>query len=222
MTLSRHTAIRREQPVARHIPYQAHVSPNLIRTADGDYVQVFRLNGASFESADDADLNNWHERLNVTWRNIASPNVALWTHIVRGRERAMPVAYTGHDFAAQLASRYQQRLAGETLMVNEMFLSVVYRPVAGTASSLFAKLVSSRDGKGVNATLADALDACEKLGATLFTSFARYEPERLEVYRRGNRHYSQLLEFFGLLINGSITWSTRQCASGWPVGDSRK
>jgi hypothetical protein len=28
--------------------------------------------------------------------------------------------------------------------------------------------------------------------------------------------------FFGLLINGSITWSTRQCASGWPVGDSRK
>jgi type IV secretion system protein VirB4 len=31
----------------------------------GDYLQVFRLGGASFESNDDAELNNWHERLNV-------------------------------------------------------------------------------------------------------------------------------------------------------------
>jgi type IV secretion system protein VirB4 len=30
----------------------------------GDYVQVFRLAGASFETGDDEELNNWHERLN--------------------------------------------------------------------------------------------------------------------------------------------------------------
>ena len=47
-------------------------------------MQTLRLGGASFESADDADLNNWHERLNVTWRNIASPNVALWMHVIEG------------------------------------------------------------------------------------------------------------------------------------------
>src|SRR6266404_1440650 len=88
--LRRETAIYREQPLARHIPYRAQIAANLVRTADGDYVQVFRLSGASFESADDADLNNWHERLNVLWRNIASPNVALWTHTIRRRVRTAP------------------------------------------------------------------------------------------------------------------------------------
>ena len=84
--MMRAAAVRRELPAARHIPYAAHVAPEVIVTTQGDYLQSFRLSGASFESADDETLNNWHERLNVTWRNIASPNVALWTHLIRRRE----------------------------------------------------------------------------------------------------------------------------------------
>ena len=85
----RGAALRREPHAAERIPYTAHVSPSVIATEHGDYVQVFRLGGASFESADDEQLNSWHERLNVLWRNIASPHVALWSHIVRRRERAL-------------------------------------------------------------------------------------------------------------------------------------
>ena len=79
--------LQREIGAAERIPYAAHVAPSIVRTAFGDYVQVFRLGGASFESSDDDELNNWHERLNVLWRNIASPNVALWTHLIRHRAR---------------------------------------------------------------------------------------------------------------------------------------
>ncbi len=68
------------------------------------YLQTFRLSGASFESADDETLNNWHERLNVTWRNIASPNVALWTHLIRRRESPHVASATGSDFADRLGA----------------------------------------------------------------------------------------------------------------------
>jgi type IV secretion system protein VirB4 len=78
--MRRQAALRREQPSAARIPYRSHVSPHLVRTEAGDYVQVFRLAGASFESVDDDVLNNWHERLNVLWRNVASANTALWMH----------------------------------------------------------------------------------------------------------------------------------------------
>ena len=87
-SLARSVAVRREQAAARHIPYTAQVSAHVVRTENGEYVQAFRIGGASFESADDAELNNWHERLNVTLRNIASPNVALWTHLIRRRVRS--------------------------------------------------------------------------------------------------------------------------------------
>ena len=63
--MKRATALRRELPAAIRIPYRAHVSRRVVRTESGDYVQVFSLAGASFESADDEALNNWHERLNV-------------------------------------------------------------------------------------------------------------------------------------------------------------
>src|ERR1700691_6814851 len=85
MSLRRSCALHREISAAERIPYLAHVAPSIVRTAFGDYVQAFRLGGASFESSDDDELNNWHERLNVLWRNVASPNVALWTQVIRRR-----------------------------------------------------------------------------------------------------------------------------------------
>ncbi len=83
LTLNREAAMRREKNAADRVPYGAHVSPHVVRTAFGDYLQTLRLGGAAFESNDDAVLNNWHERLNVLWRNIAAPNVALWIHVIR-------------------------------------------------------------------------------------------------------------------------------------------
>lgn len=198
----RDSALRRESIAARHIPYTAHVAANVVKTAAGDFVQVLRLGGASFESADDEDLNNWHERLNVTWRNVAGPNVALWTHIVRRRERTLPSDVAGQSFADRLVSKYRQRLANETLMVNELYLSLIYRPVIGAAPTLLAKALSRNRTGRLQVDLADSLDACDKLGQAVSASLDRYEPEMLGVYSRGARTYSRLLEFLALLVNG--------------------
>ena len=94
---------------AERIPYTAQVSETVVRTVHGDYVQVFQLAGASFESADDETLNGWHERLNVLWRNMASPQVALWTHVVRRRERAGGNEGLGEGFAAHLETKVSFR-----------------------------------------------------------------------------------------------------------------
>src|SRR5882757_1527388 len=136
--MKRATAPRRELPTATRIPYRTHVSRHVVRTESGDYVQAFRLAGASFESADDEVLNNWHERLNVLWRNIASANTALWVHVVRRRVSPRAEPAESLKFAAVLAARYRERLSAETLMLNELYLSVVYRPIAGAAPNLLS------------------------------------------------------------------------------------
>src|ERR1700687_4417677 len=103
--MTRAAAVRRELSASRHVSYAAHLAPEVIVTTAGDYIQTFRLSGASFESADDETLNNWHERLNVTWRNIATPNVALWWHLVRRRDVSELGAVRGTSFADRLARR---------------------------------------------------------------------------------------------------------------------
>jgi type IV secretion system protein VirB4 len=206
MRSSRHpSALHREISAAERIPYVAHVAPALVRTAIGDYVQAFRLGGASFESNDDDELNNWHERLNVLWRNIAGPNVALWTHVIRRRARidaSAAQSQRARGFADGLHDKYHQRLSNETLMLNEVYLAIVHRPAAGVATSLVSKTLARTQRAASKMALDDALDACEKLTQTLLASLARYDPEPLGVYRAGDVPCSSLLEYFGLLVNG--------------------
>src|SRR5262249_12151206 len=151
----------------------------IVRTVHGDYLQAFRLGGASFESADDEQLNGWHERLNVLWRNVAAPGVALWTHLIRRSEPVIAPAAGSGGFADSLTARYQARLAGETLMSNELYLSLLYRPVVGAATGLLARVMARRSTAHSALALADALDNCAKLGATVRAALERYDPEPL-------------------------------------------
>lgn len=194
--------LRRELTVASQIPYTAQVAEHVLRTRAGHYVQVLQLGGISFECADDVDINAWHERLNVLWRNIASAQVALWTHLIRHRDSSYPPGQFASGFACQLNEHYRRRIAGERLMRNDWYLSIVYRPTSGVATGLAAKLLTRAQREESRAELAEALETCEKLRQTVFASLDRYEPEPLGIYRRGERCYSRVLEFLTLLLDG--------------------
>jgi type IV secretion system protein VirB4 len=207
--LRRTAALRRELMTADRIPYTAHVAPNAVRTTLGDYLQVLRLGGATFECNDDAELNNWHERLNVLWRNIASPHVAIWTQVVRRRARVSFIAaptlgrvQSDSMFGKGLYAKYQSRVANETLMINELYLALLHRPTLGAATGMASRALAKSSRQNCQLDTADSLDACDKLAQTVLASLARYEPEILGTYRVGNVWYSSLLEYLGLLING--------------------
>ena len=170
---------RRELVAARHVPYTALVAPEVVRTLSGDYVQTIRIGGIAFESADDEAVNAWHERLNALWRNVASAHVALWVHIVRRRDRAYPAGEFPPGFARELNERYRARLAGETLMVNELYVSLVYRPQPTAVGSAALKLFGRAESDTARAELAESLEACEKLRSQVLAGLAAYEPEVL-------------------------------------------
>jgi type IV secretion system protein VirB4 len=199
---SRHAAARLDVPTADRIPYSAHVTASIVRTWNGDYLQTFRVAGASFESADDVALNAWHQRLNVLWRNIAAPEVALWTHVIRRRETAYPPGSFRPGFAADLNAKYRKRIAGETLMVNELYLSLLYRPAPGTAQGLTLKALTSAHSREAALERASSIEVCDKLAGTVLAALEPYDPEPLGVYIHRGRAASSLLEFLGMLVNG--------------------
>jgi type IV secretion system protein VirB4 len=193
--------VRRDPPAARHIPYTAHVSPYVLATKFGDFVQAIRLSGAAFETADDVEINVWHEQLNMLWRSIASAHVSIWTHLIRRRDESYPDGSFPSAFATDLDHLYRQRIAGERLMRNELYVALVYRPTIDAASGITAKILTRAPGYPNGLAIKDALDACEKLSEIVLAGLVRYEPERLGVYRQDSQHRSQLLEYLGVLIN---------------------
>ena len=202
MVMRTAAALARELGVREHIPYSVHVAPGVIRTRNGDYLQVLRLGGQSFESADAEQVNGWHERLNILWRNVAEPGLALWTHVVRRRESVRPDTPVAAPFAERLRSRYLQRLGAERLMVNEIYLSTLYRPTPGRARHLLARALANARPADQARELAEALQVCARLGRTLCASLARYDPQPLSCYQEAGRWYSEPLAFLALLVNG--------------------
>lgn len=202
LSAARSAALRRELTAERYIPYAAHVAPEVVRTTSGDYLQVFRLAGISFESADVERLNALYERRNVLWRNLAGPGIALWTHIIRRREHVGEAPQAAAGFAAELHSKYRRRLAGEVLMVNEIYLAVLHRPVSGRTAGLLSNAINRFRPANFRSETADALEACRKIAQALRVSLTAYEPESLGCYERGGRWYSSLLEYLALLVNG--------------------
>ncbi len=196
--------LRREASAASMIPLLAHLDTHVAKTRAGDYVQTLRLGGASFESADDEDLNGWHERLNILWRNIASPSLALWTHVIRRRETGYPHGRTLPGFATEVEQRYRRKIAGERLMVNELYLSLVFRPQPTRIGQAALRFLKKADPDAERAELEDSLEECTKKRQEVLAALERYDPEPLGVYLRPERHtrYSSLLEFHGLLVNG--------------------
>jgi len=138
--------------------------------------------------------------LNVLWRNVASPQVALWAHVIRHRE-VVSVGEGAAEFSRALEHKYRTRLTHQTLMMNELFLSTVYRR-RRIATGFASKLLKRAQPLGPDFELADALDACEKLRETVRASLLRYEPEILGVYSKDGRSYSGPLNLFSTLING--------------------
>jgi len=145
--LKNHKALLREEAAAIHIPYTIHVNEHVVKTKNG-YVMVFKLSGIGYENADDEQLNIWHERLNVFYRNIARPNISIWQTVIRHREDTYPHGEFEPGFAHDLNEKYRRRIGQETLMVNDLYVAVVYRPQPGTVGKTAMSFSKPRQQRG--------------------------------------------------------------------------
>ncbi|MFA5921108.1 MAG: VirB4 family type IV secretion/conjugal transfer ATPase [Methylococcaceae bacterium] len=201
MQLKNHKAIINDESAAVHIPYTSHVTEQIVKTYNG-YVMAFKLSGIGFENADDDQLNNWHERLNVFYRNISKPNISIWQTVVRHRENTYPDGQFEPGFAHNLNEKYKQRIAQETLMVNDIYVAIVYRPQPGKIGKTAMSFLRRLNSDALKQEQEEALEECQKLQQHVSASLSRYDPEPLGIYQQGVHCFSSLLEYFGLLING--------------------
>lgn len=198
----RKKVIKHEPPVAERLPFEVHVDRHTVMTKNRDYMQVIRLTGASFESADDEQVNIWHKRLNALLKNISSHNVGVWQHIIRRREHRFPPGEFPEGFAKDLNDKYSSRLSDEKLRVNELYLTIVYRPFPSAIGSVMFNLVSKADKSSRQAEREQAVEKLDKVVRQVMRTLRRYDAEKLGIYKHQGVYCSEPMEFMGFLLNG--------------------
>ena len=207
----------REVPLAAYIPYSTHVSDHVIKTREGDYLQIWKIAGIAFEAADPADILARHDGFNQFVRGLAGGHVALWTHRLRRRVSDHFSAQYRNRFCDELAARYYASFAGYRMMANELYLTVVYRPNRTRLGRLFSR-AARRTRDDIERDQLDALKVMAELAAQVESSLKPYDPVALGVYTRLSafaptpRRYSSALELLGYLVNA--VWEQEPVPTG--------
>ncbi len=191
----------KEATTADFIPYASHVTQSVVKLNTGDYLQTIRMQGAAHESADAADIQAWHEQLNHFMRNIASPHMAVWSHVVRRPSDAYPEGNFTPGFCHDFNEKYRRHMTSERMLVNELYLTLVFRPQPVKANRLLDRF-AHQAAHDLQQCQLDELAALDDATGAALAALERYDPEVLCCYPYHGVLFSEVLEFLAFLVNG--------------------
>lgn len=204
------TTIRpsREQAAGARLPYARHIDDATIETRDGRLLQVLHLKGFPFETADTEELNYRKTVRETMLRGVANSRFALYHHIVRRESQpVMTGEMPGDGFAHTLDAAWRARLGTRKLYVNDLFLTLVRRPLGGRVGVLedvFRMARGASDTQEAAASLAMEMGALNAARDGLLAALAPYGARLLTAYTGPQGDCSEPLEFFSLLYNGEL------------------
>lgn len=195
--------VKQEQAAGSHLPYARHVNDHTLETRDGLLLQTIHLRGLLFETADTSELNYRKTLRDAMFRAIGSSRFALYHHVVR-REVEIDLDVDYPDaFSQQLGDRWTARLAAKQLFVNDLYLTLIRRPLQGRIG-LADQLRNwiGRAGEDPAVAMAYELGQLDAGRDALLAALGDYEPRLLGVYDTPNGVCSEPLEFLSALYNG--------------------
>jgi len=194
----------REQPSGKHLPYARHVDDQTIETRDGLLIQVIQVRGLLFETADTDEISYRKRLRDAALQAIGSSRYAVYHHIIRREAEVALDADYRDGFTQKLDAAWRARLSARKLYVNDLFLTLVRRPLQGNVGGLdrlrkrFGKVVEQLDASRYE------LQQLNQTRDALIASLGSYDPRVLTVYSTKQGHCSEVLEFLSYLFNGEM------------------
>jgi type IV secretion system protein VirB4 len=197
------TALR-EQPAGKHLPYARHVDDHTIETDDGLLLQVIQLRGLLFETADTDEINYRKRLRDAALRAIGSSRYAIYYHVVRREAEVSLGGEYPDDFSRKLADAWGRRQSLKKLYINDLFLTLVRRPLQGRVGRL--DRIRKQLGRSVDQvdTSRYELQQLNQTRDALIAALGSYDPRLLGTYSTRQGPCSEPLEFLSYLFNGEM------------------
>ena len=170
-------------------------------------MQTIRVGGLLFETADSGELNYRAELRDAMLRAIGTSRFAVYHHIIRRRVDADLAGEFPDAFSRRLDARWRERCERRQLYVNELFLTLVRRPMQGRSgiADRLARLIRSPSPSANAAALKGELASLNNAREALMAALAQYDPVLLTRYQsEAGDTRSEPLEFLSCLFNGDM------------------
>lgn len=198
-------AVAREKSAAIHLPYRRHVDDVTVETADGLLLQTIRLDGLLFETADANEINYRAQLRDAMLQAVGTSRFAIYHHVIRRKAEVALEAHFPDAFSRSLDERWRERLSSRQMYVNDLFLTIVRRPMQGRSGLLDRfRNFATRSMVGAIAERAADKRALYAASEAIMASLASYGPKLLSVKKTETGLRSEPLEFLSYLYNAEM------------------
>lgn len=197
-----------EVPMADFIPYYCHWDKETIMTKERELLQVVRVDGFSFETADDEDVDMKKMVRNSLFKSLASGNFALYFHTIRRRQSRFPGGKMPPGFAHFVNEQWKRKHHSRNSYSNDLYVTVVRKADKKGAAKLehfSRKLMETADKASRDEALKEAHKELAEVVSRVVTSLRDYSPHLLTVVETDVGAFSEPLEFLGTLVNGGAS-----------------
>lgn len=200
-------ASEREVSAAEFLPYLHQMDRETIFTKAGDMLQVVKVNGFSFETADDEDIDMRKMVRNSLFKSLAQGSFSLWFHTVRRRQTAYPGGSMPEGFAKMADDMWRKKHMSRHSFVNELYITIVRREEKkGTAAveHLLNKFAAKKDERARLMQLKEANKQLSEAVYRVLATLKDYGARVLTTHDTELGPVSEPLEFLYFLLNGGV------------------
>lgn len=205
-----------EVSASTFIPYHHHWDRETIVTHKKEMLQIIKLDGFSFETADDEDVDMKKLVRNSLLKSMADGTFAIWFHTIRRRQSAYPGGKQPPGFATYVDKMWREKHHSKDSYINEIYITVVRKADTKGAAKVhhYLKKASEAGNKALQVetmreTQKELSEAVNRMVATLRDYGARL----LTTYENEHGVFSEPMEFLSRLINCGFTQPIRYSAT---------
>jgi type IV secretion system protein VirB4 len=190
---------RREARAGDRLPYARHLDEATVVLRDGSLMRTIRVAGMPFETEDAAQVDHLLAVRETMLRSVLDARFVVYHHVIRRRVGVGLGGEFPDPVSAGIDARWQGRLAGQRLFVNDQFLTIVRRPPRGKAG-LIERLSRRKANREPDPRARRELEAAS---LSLLGALGAYGAELLQVEASGGTRVSRPLEPLSAIYNGA-------------------
>ncbi|MDE3037175.1 MAG: VirB4 family type IV secretion/conjugal transfer ATPase [Pseudomonadota bacterium] len=207
---------RREVAASTFIPYDHHWDRETVITRKKEFLQIIKLDGFSFETADDDDVDMKKMVRNSLLKSMADGTFAVWFHTIRRRQSSYPGGKQPPGFSTYVNELWHEKHHSKDSYINDIYITVVRKADTKGAARIHHLLKKAGEAGSKTAQI-DAMREAQKelseAASRLCATLKDYGARLLTTYENENGTFSEPMEFLGKIANCGFSQPMRLTAT---------
>ena len=195
---------KREVSAANFIPYDHHWDKETIITKNKELLQIIKVDGFSFETADDDVVDMKKMVRNSLYKSMAEGTFSLAFHMIRRRQSAFPAGEMPEGFAQYVDDQWRKKHHSRSSFVNELYITVIRKADtkgAAKIETLFKSIEQKTNKKAESEEFKEMHKELKEAVYRVLATFKDYGARVLTTHMSPSGPISEPLEFLGRLVN---------------------